>query len=138
MNGAIAEPLANTINPPNATIMIRIGNSQNFLRTRMNLQSSTTSPIETPSELIRQRVGLRARWRAMDPVALCRRVKPERQRTPADRTHHPADRRDRHEEHQTQNDRHHDGMQEQAEAIPQDVERVEGLRPNPPQPRAPP
>ena len=36
MNGAIAEPLVSTIRPPKITIMIRIGNSQNFLRSRMN------------------------------------------------------------------------------------------------------
>ena len=41
MNGAIAEPLVSTIRPPKITIMIMIGSSQNFLRSRMNAQSST-------------------------------------------------------------------------------------------------
>ena len=41
MNGAIAEPLVSTIRPPKITIMIMIGNSQNFLRSFMNAHSST-------------------------------------------------------------------------------------------------
>ena len=45
MNGAIAEPLVRTTSPPNTTIMIRIGNSQNFFRTRINRQSSATKSI---------------------------------------------------------------------------------------------
>jgi hypothetical protein len=40
MNGAIAEPLPSTTTPPNTAVNIKIGSSQNFLRTRMNSQSS--------------------------------------------------------------------------------------------------
>ena len=40
MNGATAEPWASTISSPNSAIMMKIGQSQNFLRTRKNAQSS--------------------------------------------------------------------------------------------------
>src|SRR6188768_2691224 len=48
MNGAIAEPLVSTTRPPNTTIMIRIGSSQNFFRTRMKRQSSDRKSITFP------------------------------------------------------------------------------------------
>src|SRR5258708_1143268 len=48
MNGAITEPLVSTTSPPNTTIMTSIGNSQNFFRTRINRQSSTTKSIYCP------------------------------------------------------------------------------------------
>ncbi len=40
MNGATAEPSVNMTSPPNTTIMTKIGSIQNFLRTRMKVQSS--------------------------------------------------------------------------------------------------
>ena len=40
MNGAIAEPLVSTIRPPKMTIMMKIGISQYFFRTRRNDQNS--------------------------------------------------------------------------------------------------
>jgi hypothetical protein len=45
MNGAIAEPLVSTTRPPNTTIMIMIGSSQNFFRTRMKRQISARKSI---------------------------------------------------------------------------------------------
>src|SRR5665213_3510738 len=63
MKGAIAEPLVSTIRPPKTTIMIMIGNSQNFLRARMNAQSSTMmepmNSVLSRSELVAHRLRLR-------------------------------------------------------------------------------
>src|SRR5262245_5672272 len=53
MNGATAEPCTSTIKPPNASKTSTIGSNQNFFRSRMNAQiSSTKSPKSIlPSEL---------------------------------------------------------------------------------------
>src|SRR5450759_2407054 len=87
MNGAIAEPLVSTTSPPNTTIMIRIGSSQNFFRTRINRQSSATKSILCPLELVFHRLG---RWpgrRSHDPVALRVRLPLEPQQILAQRAH---------------------------------------------------
>src|SRR6185503_8930888 len=44
MNGARAEPCANTSSPPTSTSTTRIGRSQSFFRSRMNAQSSLINP----------------------------------------------------------------------------------------------
>src|SRR5664279_2706389 len=88
MNGAIAEPFVSTTSPPKITIMIRIGSSQNFFRTRINRQSSATKsifvslfrhdPFGKPAlafpgralELVFHRLGQRSRWLPHDPIAV--------------------------------------------------------------------
>lgn len=40
MKGATAEPFDNTSSEPNSSIIMKIGNSQNFFRTRRNIQNS--------------------------------------------------------------------------------------------------
>ena len=45
MNGATTEPPVATTKMPNRPMMIIIGNSQNFLRTRKNAKNSLTKPI---------------------------------------------------------------------------------------------
>ena len=40
MKGATAEPFDNTSSEPNSSIMMKIGSSQNFFRTRRNIQNS--------------------------------------------------------------------------------------------------
>lgn len=72
MNGATALPFVNTINPPNKTIMNRIGNSQNFFRTRMNIQSSARNDIgHVSSELVLEAVRTWTGWITLDPIAMC-------------------------------------------------------------------
>jgi hypothetical protein len=46
MNGAIAEPLVSTTNPPKIIIMMTIGISQNFLRERKNSHSSAMNDTD--------------------------------------------------------------------------------------------
>src|SRR6266446_9363321 len=112
MNGAIAEPLVSTIRPPKITIMIRIGSSQNFLRSLIKAQSSTMmEPIESVplrSELVTHRLRRRSGRSALDPVALGVPVQPQSQETLAEQAHHDADRRDGHEEQQAEDQRVHD------------------------------
>src|SRR6185437_14195127 len=103
MNGAMAEPLVNTIRPPNTTIMIRIGNSQNFLRSRMKAQSSTIMApilpaILSTSELVAHRLRRRSRWCAVDPVAAGAAVDLQPQEVLAEGPHDQADRHDGEEE----------------------------------------
>src|SRR5580692_8945153 len=112
MNGAMAEPLVSTIRPPKITIMIMIGNSQNFLRSFMNAHSSTMiEPIASllpRSELILHGLRRRPRGLAFDPVALGAAVEPQAQKILAARPRQQADRRDGDEEQQPQHDRRHD------------------------------
>jgi hypothetical protein len=49
MNGAIAEPFARTSSEPKIIIIIKTGKSQNFFRTRRNIQNSRRN--ETMSDL---------------------------------------------------------------------------------------
>src|SRR5260370_4558328 len=137
MNGAMAEPLVSTIRPPKITIMIRIGNSQNFLRSRMKAQSSTMmEPIGrclsnselAESELVAHRLRRRPRRRAIDPVALGRGIEPEAQEVLAHGAHHETDRHYGHQYHQPQPDMVHDLVQQQTELQPQPVEGIEYLR----------
>src|SRR5581483_12463197 len=107
-NGAIAEPLVSTIRPPKITIMIRIGSSQNFLRSRMKAQSSTRmAPIGqvlSRLELILHGFGLGPRRRTLDPVALGGGIHLGAQEVLAEGAHHQSDRRDGDEEEQPQHD----------------------------------
>src|SRR5229473_835039 len=123
MNGAIAEPLVSTIRPPKITIMIRIGSSQNFLRSLMKAQSSTMmepmKSVPLRSELVTHRLGRRPRRGALDPIALGPRVQPQSQEILAEDAHHDSDRRDGHEEQQAEDQRIHDLVDQQAELQPQ-------------------
>src|ERR1700693_4818123 len=104
MNGAIAEPLVSTTSPPNTTIMISIGNSQNFFRTRINRQSSATKSISCPLELIFHRLG---RWSGRaphDPVARRLGLALEPQQIPSHHAHDEAGRPYRAEEQQRHDD----------------------------------
>ena len=59
MNGATAEPWVRTTSPPNNARTIRIGASQNFLRARRNLQSSSTNDMRLPMMTFIQNWSLR-------------------------------------------------------------------------------
>src|SRR5260370_40750033 len=124
----MAEPLVSTIRPPKITIMIRIGNSQNFLRSRMKAQSSTMmEPIGrclsnselAESELVAHRLRRRPRRRAIDPVSPGRGIEPEAQEVLAHCAHHETDRHDGHEEQQPQHYRVHYLVQQHTEPQPQ-------------------
>src|ERR1700676_2810557 len=132
MNGAMAEPLVSTIRPPKITIMIRIGNSQNFLRSRMKAQSSTMmEPMDVGpfrSELVFHRLRRRSRRGSVDPVALGRGIETQTQEVLAHGAHDETDRHDGHEEKQPEDDGVHDLVEQQAELQPQPVERIEDLR----------
>src|SRR5205823_5148471 len=127
MNGAIAEPLVSTIRPPKITIMIRIGSSQNFLRSLMKAQSSTMmeamKSVPLRSELVTHRLRRRPGRRALDPVALGLPVQPQAQEILAEQAHHNADRRNGHEEQQAEDQWIHDLVEQQAKLQPQLVER---------------
>src|SRR5471032_2589955 len=132
MNGAMAEPLVSTIRPPKITIMMKIGSSQNFLRSFMNAQSSTMmEPMVfkslSRSELIFHRLRRRPRRSALDPVALGVLVQAQAQEILARRPHDQADRRDRHEEQQAHDDRIHDLEHQQADFQPETVEGTQDL-----------
>src|SRR5476651_2765948 len=132
MNGAMAEPLVSTIRPPKITIMMKIGSSQNFLRSRMNAQSSTMmEPMVfkslSRSELIFHRLRRRPRRGALDPVALGVLVQAQAQEILARRPHHKADRRDRHKEQQAHDERVHHLEEQQAKLQPKPVERAQDL-----------
>src|SRR5262245_6504804 len=95
MNGAIAEPLVSTTRPPKTTIMIRIGSSQNFLRTRMKRQSSPTNSIIFSLELVLHCIRRGPGRRAHDPVARSIRLAPEPQQILAHGAQHEAGRKHR-------------------------------------------
>src|SRR3954462_11132112 len=90
MKGATAEPLVRITRPPNTTIITRIGNSQNFLRTRMKRQSSARKSIQRPSELIAHAFRRRTGRIADDPVAVPFRLAFEPQEFLAGYAHNQA------------------------------------------------
>src|SRR5947208_13051574 len=70
MNGAIAEPWVPITSAPNNAIAMKIGASQNFLRTRKNDQNSTTKlPMKSFSELLLHTRCLAARRPTLDPIS---------------------------------------------------------------------
>src|SRR6266446_8329908 len=70
MNGAIAVPWVPTTSAPNNAIVISIGASQNFLRTRKNNQNSTTKrPMVSPLELLLHTRCLALRRPTLDPIS---------------------------------------------------------------------
>src|SRR3981081_4623818 len=123
MNGAITEPLVSTTSPPNTTIMISTGSSQNFFRARMNRQSSATKSMfvslfehdtfekvvfrffsDHALELVSHRFG---RWSGRsphDPVAVLVRQPFQAQHILAQHAHDEAGWQNR----AVKNKRHHD------------------------------
>src|SRR5665213_1706567 len=129
MKGAIAEPLTSMSNPPNTTIMISTGNSQYFLRTRMNRQSSATKSMLGPLKLISHGLRQWPRRLPLDPVAVCVRLPLKPQWVLACQAHRETGRQNRTVEQQC----HHDGadepLQQQSEFEPHQVERMQDPRP---------
>src|SRR4051812_32530852 len=101
MKGATAEPLVNTTSPPNTTIMIMIGSSQNFLRTRMKRQSSARKSITSLSELVLHCLRRRSRRLPRQPIAVATRLTPQAQQVPPHSPHDETGRQHRSVEHQT-------------------------------------
>src|SRR5436190_7691919 len=123
MNGATAEPWVSTSSPPNATIMMRIGSSQNFLRARMKRQSSARKSIAFPLELILHGFGGGPRWAPVDPVAVRVGLPLEPQRVLSQDPPDEADGQHRAEEHQSHHDRIHYPMQQKCKLEPKPIER---------------
>src|SRR5690606_1317743 len=123
--GATAEPLVSTISPPNSAMTRRIGSSQNFLRTRMNCQSSPTNVIGTSSELLFQAVGGRTGRLACDPVADGARVSARRNGRAAERAHEQTRWRDHAIEDDRQHDRADEAKQQQPKRHPGTIEGCE-------------
>src|SRR6185369_13292630 len=99
MNGATADPWVSTMSPPNSTRISTIGRSQNFFRSRMNAQSSTTkSPISLLPLELPHHVRGRSR-RAPDAIGLARPLEGSTHRVTARETHHQPERRDDAVEH---------------------------------------
>src|SRR3979409_2369816 len=114
MNGAITEPLVSTTSPPNTTIMISTGSSQNFFRTRINRQSSATKSMfvslfeqdafekaasrfcsDHALELDFHRLGRRSGRLSHDPVAVLVRLPFQAQHILAQHAHDEAGRQNR-------------------------------------------
>src|SRR5215831_12020695 len=130
MKGAMAEPLVSTKRPPNAAIMIRIGSSQNFLRTRRNKQNSRRNDSMGPfSELVLHRFGTCLGRAACDPVGVTGMIGAHPKRILAERAHEEADRQDRRIEYESQHHWAHDLRQEMPQALPDPVEWPKGGRP---------
>src|SRR5689334_7643397 len=123
MNGAIAEPCVNTISAPNSAIIVRIGRSQNFLRTRMKAHISATNESMIPSELVFHGFGCRSRGYSDDPIARRLRVALAAQRVFLRGAQHEADRRHDDEEEHAQRKRAYHLREEQSQLRPQSVER---------------
>src|ERR1700730_9755055 len=70
MNGAIAVPWVPKTSAPNNAMVISIGASQNFLRTRKKDQNSTIKlPMESLSELLLHTRCLAPRQSTLDPIS---------------------------------------------------------------------
>src|SRR5471030_1604512 len=118
MKGAITEPLVSTTSPPKTTIMVRIGNSQNFFLTRINRQSSATKSIFVLLELIAHRLGRWTRGLSHDPVAVRVRLPFEPQRVLPHHAHDQSGRQNRAEEQQRHDDRVDYPVKQQSELQP--------------------
>src|SRR6516162_9920902 len=130
MNGAITDPCDSTTKPPKTAIMTMIGNSQNFLRTRMKAQSSSTKDMGRPqSILVLHRFGRRSGWLTDDPIArrLWITLQPERVFTKS--AHHQPDRHHGRKEQKRHHDRIDHLVKHKAEPQPEPVERRESRRP---------
>src|SRR6266851_4931424 len=128
MNGATAEPLVRTINPPKTAMTMNTGRSQNFLRTRRKAQNSRRKLTIDASELVLECFGSRAGRLANDPIAVRRRIECSPHRVLAGEPHEEADRGNADIEQDPEEDRADDEMQQQAEFRPEPVERRENAR----------
>src|SRR3982074_79357 len=128
MKGATAVPWVRTIKPPKITIMTRIGNSQYFLRSRMNAMSSARKAIVRILELTFHRGRCWTGLRTRDPVTPSRRRRFQPQGILARQTHQYRDRSDRQKEQQAHDQRIDGVMQQQAEFEPDAVHGAQQLR----------
>src|SRR6202011_5746945 len=132
MNGATAEPLVSTMRPPMRPSITTTGSSQYFLRTRRKSHSSPTmlSTKTLPSELLLHlRPGGSGRI-TLDPVGARGAVEFKAQRVLAGEPHDEANRHDRRVEHDAHDDRAHHSEQEQAEPMPDEIERAQRRGPH--------
>src|SRR6202040_2050901 len=105
MNGAIAEPWVAISNAPNSAIVIIIGASQNFLRTRKKDQNSPIKlPIRFLSELSPHTRCPALRRLTLDPVSGCSPIRCEGQWSFAHYPHNKRHRGDHKEEQKRQDD----------------------------------
>src|SRR5262245_60591977 len=118
MNGATALPLVRTMSPPRSAIMMRMGTSQYFFRTRMKAQSSATKAVMARSELPRHGVGRGPRRAPLDPVGRCAGLAPEPQRVLAETTHEHAHRRHRPVEEERHHHRADAAVEQETESEP--------------------
>src|SRR5213593_5265378 len=91
MNGASAEPWANTSNAPTRNITTRIGSSHHFLRTRMNAHSSLARLVLliTPPRILELPLQVDSPTRVRLPRDPTSGSAPRpRQRRDADQPHH--------------------------------------------------
>src|SRR5262249_16245854 len=105
MNGAMADPCVAINRAPNRAIVIIIGASQYFLRTRRNAQNSAMKLAIDPSELLPHRRSPALRWLALYPIAVSVRIEGELQRPLAGEPHDKRHRRDCEKEEYHQHDR---------------------------------
>src|SRR6266852_7312087 len=125
MNGATAEPLVRTINPPKTAMTMNTGRSQNFLRTRRKAQNSRRKLTIDASELVLECFGCRAGRLADDPIAVRRGLECSPHRVLAGEPHQKSDRGDADIEQDPEEERADDQVQQQAEFCPEAVERRE-------------
>src|SRR5258708_10453388 len=124
MNGATTEPLVSTTSPPNTTIMIRTGNSQNFFLTRINRQSSATKSMSCPLELISHRLRRWTRRLPHDPVAVGARLPFEPQQVLPHHAHDQTGRQNRAVENQRHQHRAERPVKQHSELQPYQVKRM--------------
>src|SRR4051812_8483909 len=115
MKGAMAEPWASTIRPPNRTSMTSIGRSQNFFRTLRKFQNSVRKAMAVPLKLVLEGGGA---VRALDPVGLGGGIAFQPQRIGAAQTQQPARRYDGEDVQHAQYDRTDDAVKYFAKARP--------------------
>src|SRR5215471_20569688 len=128
MNGATAEPLVRTINPPKMAMTTNTGRSQNFFRTLRNAQNSRRKPTIDASELVFEGLRLGTGRFADDPIALRRRLERPPHRVLAGEPHEEADRGDADIEQDREDERADDQVQQQPQFCPEAVERRENAR----------
>src|SRR3974390_2615308 len=123
MNGATTEPLISTTNPPTTTIMMRLGSSQNFLRTHINRESSARKLISlSPLELVFHRFRSRPGRAPLDPIAVDIGRPFESQEVLAKRPHNEAGRQHRAEEYEGHHYWSHNLVQQQSQLKPKPME----------------
>src|SRR5947199_10676931 len=95
MNGATADPCANTIKAPNSSSTATIGSSQNFFRSCMNAHISTKNSVMVPPAWLE--LAAQVRWSSRFPADAVRfggAIEPAMKLIVAEEAHHEAQRRD--------------------------------------------